>query len=183
MFGDFQPHRGGHKGAGGRDINTVAAIAAGADNIRKGVIRARERRGVFQQGAGGPGNLNRVFAAHFHAHQRGSQLFGFQLAAHHRAEKLMALFAAQHLGLIEFFQNRLDAVLLFGAGQRPGERLFQQASALRRQDRLRVKLEAADAVGVVTHGHHHTVEVRVLPKNRHLWTGCAGATRRRSSQD
>jgi anthranilate synthase/phosphoribosyltransferase len=38
--------------AGGGDINAVAAVATGADDVGKQVVRARERRGVFQQRGG-----------------------------------------------------------------------------------------------------------------------------------
>ena len=67
----------------------------------------------------------------------------------------MALLLAQGLGLIQFFQNRLQGVGLLQLLQRPVERLLQQARAVRRQDRFRVELHPADAIRIVTHRHHH----------------------------
>ncbi|MNU88349.1 hypothetical protein D3C71_781580 [compost metagenome] len=110
VFRHFHPAGSGDKGAGGRDINAVAAVAAGADDISEGVIRTRERGGVFQQSGGRTGNFLRLFAAHFHADQCGSQLFWLQLAAHDRREELMAFLLSHGLRLIQFFQNRLQGV-------------------------------------------------------------------------
>ncbi len=98
---------------GGGDIDAVAAVTTCADNIRKRIVRTRERSGIFQQGRRGTGNLLRAFATHFHAHQRGRQLFRFQLAAHHGGEELVALLLAQGLCLIQFFQYRLQGIGLF----------------------------------------------------------------------
>ena len=73
----------------------------------------------------------------------------------------MAFVLSQGFGLIQFFQNRLQGVALLQLLQRPCQGLFQQACALGCQDRLRVELEAADAIRVVTYRHHHTVEMGV----------------------
>ena len=73
----------------------------------------------------------------------------------------MALLLAQGFGLVQFFQNGLEGVGLLQLLQRPGQGLLQQACPLGGQNRLRVELEAADAIRVVAHRHHHTVEVGV----------------------
>ncbi|MNN36191.1 hypothetical protein D3C81_1500770 [compost metagenome] len=86
MFGHFGAARRRHKGAGGGDINTVGAVAAGADDIGKRVIRARERQGIGQQRFGCTGDLFRVFAADLHADQCGGQLAWLQFTAHDGAE-------------------------------------------------------------------------------------------------
>ena len=161
VFGDFQAAGRGHKGAGGRNVDAVAAVAAGTDDIGEQVIRARERRGVFQQGGCGAGNLLRLFTAHFHAHQRGSQLLGFHLATHHRREQQVALLLAQGFRLIQLLEDRLNHVGLLEFLQRPCQGLLQQTCALGGENRLRMELEAADAVGIMTHRHDHPVKVGV----------------------
>ncbi|MNS50880.1 hypothetical protein D3C72_835390 [compost metagenome] len=130
MFRHFHAAGRRHEGAGGRDINAVAAVTAGADDIRERIIRTRERGGVFQQGGRRTGNFLWLLTAHFHADQRGGQLFWLQFTANHRREKLVALLLGHRLGLIEFFQNRLQRVGLLQLLQRPVERLLQQACAV-----------------------------------------------------
>ena len=84
MFRHFQPTGRGDKRTGGRNIDTVAAVTTGADDIGKQIIRAREWRSIFQKGSCCPGDFVRVLAANFHAHQRRRELFWLQLATHHR---------------------------------------------------------------------------------------------------
>ena len=48
VFRHFQPTGRGDKRTGGRNIDTVAAVTASTDDISKQIIRARERRCVFQ---------------------------------------------------------------------------------------------------------------------------------------
>jgi hypothetical protein len=101
-----------------------------------------------------------VLTAHFHAHQRGGQLLRLHFAAHHGGEQLVALLLAQGFGLYSFSRigwrvlvcsSFCSAQARFApAGGRPGG-----------QDRFRVELEAADAIRIVTHRHHHTVEIGV----------------------
>ena len=110
MLRDLQTARRRHEGAGGGDIDAVTAVTAGTDDIRKLIVRARERGGIFQQCRGGTGDLLRAFAAHLHAHRRGCQLLRLQLTANHGGEELVALLLAQGLRLIQFFQNRLQGV-------------------------------------------------------------------------
>jgi hypothetical protein len=52
----------------------------------------------------------RLFTAHLHAHQRGSQLLGFHFATHHRREQQVALLLAQGFGLIQLLEDRLNHV-------------------------------------------------------------------------
>ncbi len=73
----------------------------------------------------------------------------------------MALLLAQGLSLVEFLQDRLQGIALLQLLLRPGQGLLQQACALGSENGLRVKLEAADAIGIVAHRHHHAVEVRI----------------------
>jgi hypothetical protein len=51
---DLQTTRRRHEGAGGGDIDAVAAVTAGTDDIRKLIVRARERGGIFQQAVAAP---------------------------------------------------------------------------------------------------------------------------------
>ena len=83
MFRNFQSTSRGDKSTGGRYVDAVAAVTAGADDIGKQIIRSRERRSIFQQGSCRPGDFIRVLAANFHAHQRRRQLFGLQFAANY----------------------------------------------------------------------------------------------------
>ncbi|MPM84931.1 hypothetical protein SDC9_132007 [bioreactor metagenome] len=161
MFGNFQSASRCNKGAGGRNIDAVAAVAAGTDNIGKQIIRTRERSGVFQQRGCRTGNFIRVFATDFHAHQRRSQLFRLQFTADHGGEQLVAFLLRQRMRLVQFLQNWLQRIGLFKLLLRPGQRLFQQTRALGGQNGLRMELEAADAIGIVTHRHHHAVKVGV----------------------
>ena len=64
------------RGAGGRNIDTVAAVAAGTNDVGKEGSPGAERRGVFQQRGGGASDFLRMLTAHLHAHQRGGQLLG-----------------------------------------------------------------------------------------------------------
>ena len=73
----------------------------------------------------------------------------------------MAFLLGQRLGLIQFLQNWLQRIGLFKLLLRPGQRLFQQTRALGGQNGFRMELEAADAIGIVTHRHHHAVKVCV----------------------
>ena len=73
----------------------------------------------------------------------------------------MAFLLRQRLSLIQFLQNGLQRIGLFELLLRPGQRLLQQTRALGSQNGFRMELEAADAIGVVTHRHHHAVKVGV----------------------
>ena len=161
MFGDFQSASGRYKGAGGGNIDTVAAVTTGTDNIGKQIIRSRERGGVFQQRGCRTGNFIRVLATNFHAHQRRSQLFRLQFTAYHGGEQLVAFLLRQRLGLIQFLQNRLQGIGLFEFLLRPGQRLLQQTCALGGQNGFWMELEATYAIGIVTYRHHHAVKVGV----------------------
>ncbi len=134
MLRHFQTTGSRHEGAGGGDIDAVAAVTTGTDDIRKHVVRARERGGIFQQRRCRTGNFLRAFTANFHAHQRGRQLFRLQFTANHGGEELVALLLAQGLCLVQFFQNRLQGVGLFQFLQRPVQGLFQQTRAVRGED-------------------------------------------------
>ncbi|SPW28226.1 Uncharacterised protein [Edwardsiella tarda] len=68
---------------------------------------------VLQQRRGGARDLFGVFAAHFEADQDRRQLARFELAAHDGGKQLLALGAAEHLGLVQFLHD----LLLLG-GQR-----------------------------------------------------------------
>ncbi|MNY11067.1 hypothetical protein D3C86_1440760 [compost metagenome] len=70
----------------------------------------------------------------------------------------MALLLGERLRLIEFFKNRLQRISLLQLLQCPVEGLFQQACAVGGQNRFRVELQAADAIRIVTHGHHHPLK-------------------------
>ncbi|MNI77569.1 hypothetical protein D3C73_1338720 [compost metagenome] len=71
-----------------------------------------------------------MLTAHFHADQCGSQLLRLQFTAHDCREQLVALLLGQRLGLIQFFENRLQRVGLFKLLLCPGQRLLQQTRAL-----------------------------------------------------
>ena len=161
MLRHFQSTGSGDKRAGGGDINAVAAVATGADDVGKQVVRARERRGVFQQRGGGAGNFLRLLAAHFHTDQRGGQLFRLHFAAHDGGEQLVALLLAQGFRLVQLLKDRLEGVGMLQLLQRPGQGLLQQSRALGGEDRFRVELEAAHPIRIVTHRHHHAIEIGV----------------------
>ena len=161
MFGHLQSTGRRHKGAGGGDIDAVAAITAGADNIGKQIVRARERRGIFQQRGSGASDFIRMFATHFHTDQRRRQLFWLQFATNHGREKLVAFLLGHGLRLVQFFQNRLQRIGRLQFLLRPGQRLFQQQRTLRSKNGLRVELKTTDAIRVVTYRHHHAVKMGV----------------------
>ena len=73
----------------------------------------------------------------------------------------MTFLLAQRLCLIQFFQNWLECVALLQLLQRPCQGLFQQACALSGEDRFRMELETANAIGIVPDRHHHSVKVGV----------------------
>ena len=73
----------------------------------------------------------------------------------------MALLLAQGFRLVQLLEDRLEGVGMLQLLQRPGQGLLQQPCALGGKDRFRMELEAAHPVRIVTHRHHHTVEIGV----------------------
>ena len=140
VFSHLQAARRRNKCAGSRDINAVAAVAAGTDNIGEQIVRAREGRGIFQQGGCRTGNLIRMLTANLHANQSGSQLFRLQFTAHDGGEQLVAFLLTQGLRLIQLFKNRLQRIGRLQLLLRPGQRLFEQACALGGQNGFRMEL-------------------------------------------
>ena len=80
---------------------------------------------------------------------------------HDGGEQLVALLLAQGFRLVQFLKDRLEGVGMLQLLQRPGQGLLQQPRALSGKDRFRMELEAAHPVRIVTHRHHHTVEIGV----------------------
>ncbi len=142
------------KGAGGGDIDAVA-VATGANDVGKQVVRARERRGVFQQRGSGAGNFLRLLPRTLMLTSAAASCSGFT-SPHDGGEQLVSCWL--RVSARYSFSRIGWRVLVCSSFCSPG-RVCSSSRALSGKDRFRMELEAHGPI--VTHRHHHTVEIGV----------------------
>ncbi|KAI3492682.1 hypothetical protein L1887_42736 [Cichorium endivia] len=129
-FATFNPHAAATKGAGGGDIDAVTAVTAGTDDIRKLIVRTRERGRHFPAGPW----RHRRFPA------------GFRRALSCSPARLPAAQASAH---------REPRRRRAGGSPAGSGRLLEQNGRHGRSGSIPDGTASANAIRVVTYRHYH----------------------------
>ena len=94
VLGDRYAAAGDHEGGGGRYVDAVRIVAAGADDVDRALRRLHPQH-LFAHGRDGARNLGNLFAAHSERHEKGADLAWRCLAGHDDAESVLRLFEGE----------------------------------------------------------------------------------------